>query len=146
MPFGSNLIGLALSAEIIALVAVLYFVAKAKKEHINKWFRWAGYVLLICGFLMLACTMMAGLRGMVHHARYHKEIWKMEHNMMMGKGMGMHRGMGMMRGMEDCCCCCGGMRGECPEEMMRGGKGDKECCDKMKDGECKGMEKDSMKK
>src|SRR6266511_2583941 len=93
--------------EIIAITAVLFFLAKVKSDALGSGFKWAAYILLFCGFLVLAGTVTRGIIGMVHHRG---EMWH-------ERGMMMHHGW--MRGGD---CYCDDDDEKCE---MKGGKG---CC------------------
>ena len=102
--------------EILVIIAVLLFIAKVKKDELGKGFKWIGYILLVIGFLTLACTLTRGIMGMTC-CRQQCETG----------APGCHAGMGH---------CCGGMNscgaGSC-------GAGMKDGCTMGKDG---GMMKD----
>ena len=115
--------------EIVAITVVLHFLAKV---GLSKGLKWAGNMLLIVGFLILACTVTRGIIGMVHHDK---------------DGMGQCCPMGGRHWHDGCMMhdgCCGhdGCRmdgdmkdGKCKMDSAKGGK----CC-MDKDG--KGMEKE----
>ncbi len=107
-----NLMWMAVSFEIVAVVAVLFFLGKAAKDGYASWMKWLGYLLLIGGICALLCSFANGCRNMMHP--------KEECHAMMG-----HGSCPMMGGSD------GDMK-ECHEGMMKGGK---ECC-KGKKGKC----------
>jgi hypothetical protein len=118
--------------EILAITAVLFFLAKVKKDMLGNGFKWAGYILLVCGFLVLAGTLTRGVIRLAHHGNEKYENCGMRHGCpMMGRGH-----------------CCEEDDENC--DMKEG----KECCkDSMKmhhDMDMKGhegmMKKDSTKK
>ena len=125
--------------EIISITVVLHFLAKA---DLKKGLKWAGNILLIVGFLIMACTVTRGLMTMMHHDKD-----GMEQSCPMMGGRHMHGGCMMHDG---CCQMHDGMMKDgkcCSDSMKKDGK-----CPMDKDGkghmEGKGMEKehkDSMK-
>lgn len=122
--------------EIVAITIVLYYLAKAVKEGRGRGFKWAGYILLVVGFLVLGCSLSGGLMRMMHHGDGERYGWY-------------HHGGCPMMGRGHCCddddkC---DMKGSdkncCKDGMMKEGE---ECCKggKMIGGKC--VMDDSMKK
>jgi hypothetical protein len=110
---GAFLIYFSICVEIIAITVVLNFLLKATKDGVGGLLKWAAYIALLAGFLILVCTFTRGIMQMTHHPK---------------------------DGMENCCgggnCSgmghCGGghmmmMCGHC-EEGECDMKDDKECC------------------
>jgi hypothetical protein len=56
-----NLFHLAIPLEIIAIVLATFLLAKTRTELMGRWFRWGAYVLVIAGWLALACTITHGI-------------------------------------------------------------------------------------
>jgi len=63
---GANVILFGLCVEIITVTIALHFLAKAKKEELGGGFKWAGRILVILGFLAIACTLSRGAMQMMH--------------------------------------------------------------------------------
>jgi len=142
---GANVILFGLCVEIITVTIALHFLAKAKKDELGGGFKWAGRILVILGFLAIACTLSRGAMQMMHRGDSCEQGQCCP--IMMHGGCCMHDGN-----------CCSMQNGKC-------GMGDGKCSD-MKDGKsckmdsangkkchmCKdkdmgkdGMHKDSMK-
>jgi len=106
-----------LCVEIITVIVVLHFLAKAKKDELGGGFKWAGRILLILGFLVIGCTLSRGLMGMMHRG----ECCQQEQScpMMMHGGCCMHDGG-----------CCNMQSGKC-------GMADGKCSDMKDSKSCK---------
>lgn len=129
-------IGIALSVELLVLIASMHLLAKAKGGTFGKMYNWIANLVVLGSILLILGTITAGI---CRHC--------------CNKGMGeckeiriekrMHGGMGdckMMNGdCDDMPCCKSMMRGECGE--MDGGHGGKmEDCPFDKNGKCMGDE------
>ena len=136
------------SLALLAIVAGMYLLAKTKKEELGKLFKWVSYIVVICGFLCLACLLGQGIvhlscrTGICGPERCHGM------GMMPGGphcGMGMEGGMcapmggGCMKGMQGCCKGHEGMGRGCRGEMGKCGM-EKKGCGGMNEEEEKEME------
>jgi hypothetical protein len=103
---------------LLTILAALYVWAKTKNDQPHNLFKWLIYLVILAGFLLLACQFSRGLMRMKNGGNH-------EEKMMM-----MHHGKGMMMG--DMNCCEGMRRGDkCLEE--RSGTMKKECCEEEDD-------------
>ena len=129
--YGEHLIYMAISVEIVAITAVLFFLAKA---GLSTALRWVGYILLLVGFLIMVCTVTRGLGMMMHHkteASEHCHMGGMQGGCpMMGRG----DCKGDMKGcdMKECegeageCCKGDSAKGKMPMGGMEHGHHDKD--------------------
>lgn len=83
-----------MSLTMIAVIAVMYVWAKTRDSQPHAIYKWLIYLLLLIGFLILACQVSRGLMKMMCHDD-NKEMHMRHHPGMMGDmeccpGMGMH--------------------------------------------------------
>ena len=134
---GQFLIHITICIEVIALLAGLSFLAKAKKESYGRIYTILACLSLTIITLVLACTLWAGISRMCCH-KEKSECKEMQMEKCM-KEMGCEKMM-MMYGHGGCDM--EGMESKCCKEKMEGCKDmDKEECPYDKNGKCMGDEK-----
>jgi hypothetical protein len=125
---------IALSIELLVLIASMHLLAKAKSGTFGKLFNGISNFAVLASILLIIGTIACGI---CFHC-CHKEKCKMEMEKCMMDGKGMHRMM-MKGGCDGMSECHGMMKGECGE-MDGGHEGKMENCPYDKNGKCMGDE------
>lgn len=151
---------LSIAFTLLAAVAGMYLLAKAKNENLGKLFTLVAYLVIIIAGFSLLCQLGRGVCSMMYCKGGYSSSENCMPGMMMHKKIIMHGTSGECRmhsggeEMDECCPgerCCGGMsgcdmnmrgHGKCCDEMKEGGEGDEGCGHGMKEGRM--VEKDTI--
>ena len=83
---------IAIPFTLLAFVAGIYLLAKSRAEGLNRYYRWAAYLVIVVSLLMLGCNLTRGVLGMMHHRGEGRMIKKIE-RIRVGEGMHDRHGM-----------------------------------------------------